>query len=307
MAKIEKINVGGQAVMEGVMMRGPERVAVAVRKPDGTIVLQDRPFSSIIKKVKILGWPILRGAVVLIESLVLGMQALSFSGDVAVEEENGPQKKKSFGDQVWMVLAFVFAFALGLGLFFYLPLILTDWIGVKSGIGFNLVDGVIRIIFFLAYIFLISLWKDIRRVFEYHGAEHKSIFAFEEKKVLTVESAKPYTTLHPRCGTSFLFIVMITSIVIFSFLGRPDNVAERLIRLAFIPFIGGVSYELIKLSDRGSKNKIFKFFIYPGLWLQKITTNEPDEKQLEVAMVALKGALGQDPYVGPSKVEIVTK
>ncbi len=299
--------MGGQAVMEGVMMRGPDRVAVAVRKSDDTIVLQNRPFSSVTKKIKFLGWPLLRGAVVLIESLVLGMQALSFSGDIAVEEEKGPREKKSVWDQVYMIFTFVLAFALGIGLFFYLPLLLTDWIGVKSGIGFNLVDGVIRIVFFLAYVFLISLWKDIRRVFEYHGAEHKSIYAFEEKRALTVESAKSYTTLHPRCGTSFLFIVMITSIVVFSFLGRPENVAERLLRLAFIPLIGGLSYELIKLSDKASKFPLFKFFIYPGLWLQKITTNEPDEKQLEVAMVALKGALGKEPSSGPSKVEIVTR
>jgi uncharacterized protein YqhQ len=299
-----KINVGGQAVMEGVMMRGPKRVAVAVRKANGTIVVKNEPFESITKKINFLGWPLLRGAIVLIESLILGIKALTFSGDVAMEDEKKPVRHSRL-NSVWMAVTVAIAFIFGLGLFFYVPLLLTDAIGVKSGFSFNLVDGIIRLFIFLAYLFFISLFKDIRRVFEYHGAEHKSIFAFEAHRNVDIESAKPYTTHHPRCGTSFLLIVMLVSILVFMFLGRPDTIGDRLIRILFVPVIGGISYELIKLSDKGYKNKFFRFLILPGLWLQKITTKEPDESQLEVALVALKSAIGEEPVVGPSKIEMV--
>ncbi len=201
-----------------------------------------------------------------------------------------------------MALTVVFALALGIAIFFYLPLVITGLFGFDSGFWFNLVDGLIRMIFFLAYLILISRWKEIRRVFEYHGAEHKSIFAYENQKELVVDSARPFTTLHPRCGTSFLLIVMVVSILVFMFLGKPETVAERLVRLAFVPLIGGLSYELIKLSAKAYRYRFFRLFLLPGLWLQKITTVEPDDQQLEVAMVALKCAIGQDPAVGPSKV-----
>jgi len=288
------------------MMRGPERVAVAVRKPDGGIVVKDQPFDSVIKRFKPLGWPILRGAVSLIESLMLGVQALTFSGDVAMEEENRQKGKlkneKSFLDKVWMALTVLFSLVFGLALFFYLPLMLTEWLGAKSGFMFNLVDGILRLVIFLSYIYLISRWKDIQRVFEYHGAEHKSVFAFEDGKELDTNSAKSYTTLHPRCGTSFLLIVMLVSIVVFMFLGRPETVGDRFLRIAFVPLIGGISYEFIKLSDK-ARSPLARAFIKPGLWLQKITTREPDEGQLEVAMVALRAALGKEPKAGPSEVE----
>lgn len=305
-----KVTVGGQAVIEGVMMRAPGRVAVAVRKPNGNIVVKSERFESITQKIKLLGWPFLRGAVVLIESLVLGVRALSFSGDIAVQEEDNDSgqtelKEKSKLAKLWMGITVLFSFVLGLGLFFYVPLILTGLFHLQSGIAFNLVDGIFRLAIFLAYIYFITLWKDIRRIFEYHGAEHKSVFTFEDTKDLNVDSAKPYSTLHPRCGTSFLLIVMLVSIFVFMFLGRPDNIAERLLRLAFVPVIGGISYELIRLSDKGYKNNFFKIFILPGLWLQKLTTREPDESQIEVALVALKSALGEEPKVGLSKVEVL--
>ena len=299
------LTIGGQAVIEGVMMRSPEKVAIAVRKPNGDIVVKSQPFISITKKMKILGWPLIRGGVTLIESMILGVKALTFSGDVAMEEEGVGPKEKNFWDHLWMVLTVVFSFALGLGLFFYVPLLLTELFHLESGFAFNLVDGIIRLLIFLAYIYLITLWKDIRRVFEYHGAEHKSVSAFEDKKGFTIDAAKPYTTLHPRCGTSFLLIVMVVSIIVFMFLGKPDTIGERLIRLAFIPLIGGISYEFIRLSGKGYKYKFFRFFIQPGLWLQKLTTKEPDEGQLEVALVAMKSALGEDPSIGISKVEML--
>ena len=299
------LTIGGQAVLEGVMMRSRERVAVAVRKPSGEIVVRTEPYQSITQKVRVLAWPLLRGAVSLFEALVLGVRALTFSGDVAVDEPDGKEKGKL--DSLWMFLSLAFSFALGLGLFFYVPLLITGLFHFQSGLVFNLVDGLIRLAFFLLYIYLITFFKDIRRVFEYHGAEHKSVHAFERGKELTVEAAKPFTTLHPRCGTSFLLIVMVVSILVFMFLGRPETIGERLLRLAFVPIIGGISYELIRLSGKGYENTFFRFLILPGLWLQKLTTREPDETQLEVAMVALKSALGMDPNLGRSPVEMLSR
>ncbi len=309
MSEQESMAVGGQAVIEGVMMRGADRIAIAVRKPNGNIALKTSPFISIVKRLKFLNIPVFRGAVILIETLFLGVRALSFSGDVAMEEEKkakGDTRGKSKWDDLWMGVTILFSLALGIAFFFYLPLVLTDLLELETGWGFNLVDGLIRLIFFLAYIYLISLWKDIRRVFEYHGAEHKSIFAYEDHLELVPASARPFKTLHPRCGTSFLLIVMVVSILVFMFLGKPETISDRLIRIAFVPLIGGISYEVIKLSARAYKYRFLRFFILPGLWLQKITTQEPDDTQLEVAMVALKSALGMDPHVGPSLVEPVS-
>jgi len=302
--KEEKINVGGQAVIEGVMMRSPERVAVAVRRPDGKIVLQNKSYVSFTKRNKFWGLPIIRGGVILIESMVLGVKALTFSGDIAIAEEekkeaeqNKKKKKKKKEKQSGMSNLMLFgtvAFSLlfGFALFFYLPLILTDLLGAKSGFWFNVVDGIIRTIIFLLYLSLITLWKDIRRVFKYHGAEHQTIFAFEDGKDLNVKNASQYLQYHPRCGTSFIITVLLVSIIVFMFLGRPDTILERLIRFAFIPVIGGLSYEAIKLSDKKKDNPIVKMFIKPGLWLQRITALKPDESMLEVAIVALNGSLG---------------
>ena len=302
----EKIlTIGGQAVIEGVMMRSPEKVAIAVRKPNGDIVVKTHPFISVTKKIKPLGLPVLRGAVTLIEAIYMGIKALSFSGDVALMDGDEPPPQKSVWNHLGMTFTVIISFGLGLGLFFYLPLLLTELLHLESGFMFNLVDGIIRLLIFLAYIYVITMWKDIRRVFEYHGAEHKSVSAFEDHKAFTVEATKPYSTLHPRCGTSFLLIVMIVSILVFMFLGKPETVSERLIRLAFIPLIGGISYEFIRLSAKEYKNKFFRILVQPGLWLQRLTTKEPDESQLEVAIVAMKTALGKEPGVGISKVNIL--
>jgi len=296
--------------MEGVLMRSPDSYAVAVRRPNGDIVVKKAPFTTVTKRLKVLGLPILRGGVILIEALILGVKALSFSGDIAMEEENKKNgkdiAKKSAWDNLWMAATVIFSFILGLALFFYVPLLLTDLFHFENTIAFNLVDGAFRLLFFLTYIYLISLWKEIRRVFEYHGAEHKSVFAFENKKELSVDGARPFTTLHPRCGTSFLLIVMLVSIVVFMFLGKPDTLVERLIRIAFVPLIGGISYEFIRLSGKASKNPVSRLFVLPGLWLQKITTKEPDDSQLEVALVALRCALDLDAQVGDSKIEYMT-
>lgn len=295
MSEEKTINVGGQAIIEGVMMRSPDRIAVAVRRPDGKILLKNNPYKSLTKRYKFWGLPIIRGAVILIESLVIGIKALAFSGDVAVAEEQNKESattKNTGISNLWLIGTIVLALAIGLALFFYLPLVLTDMLGAKTGFWFNIVDGIIRVIIFLLYLSLITLWKDIQRIFQYHGAEHKTIFAFEDGKDLTIENSKNYTPHHPRCGTSFLLTVLLISILVFMFLGRPETIADRLIRLAFVPLIGGISYEIIKLSDKKKHNPVIKFFIKPGLWLQKITAREPDESMLEVALVALKGSLG---------------
>jgi uncharacterized protein YqhQ len=307
LSKEKEVLVGGQAIIEGVMMRSPDRIAMAVRKPDGKIALKSYPYVSLSKRSKFWGFPIIRGAVVLIESMVIGIKALTFSGDIAVAEEQQKQNRKpehatkSGLSNLWLIGTVIFSLAIGLALFFYLPLVLTDLLGAKSGFWFNVVDGALRMTIFLIYLGLITLWKDIRRIFEYHGAEHKTVFAFEDGKDLTIENAKQYSPHHPRCGTSFLLTVLVISVFVFMLLGRPETIVDRLIRLAFVPLIGGISYEAIKLSDRMKNNPLVKLFIKPGLWLQKITAREPDESMLEVAIVALQGSLGisftEDPRV----------
>jgi len=290
--------IGGQAVIEGVMMRSPSAVATAVRKENGKIEITSRAFRGVTAKYKWLDMPIVRGGINLIETLALGMQSLNWSADQAMDEEEreAQAKKKDKGWKQTLALAIpmVIAFVGGLGLFFYLPLMLTEWTGVENSIAFNAIDGVFRLAFFLVYIWAISLWSEMRRVFQYHGAEHKSIFVFETGLPLIPENSQRFTTFHPRCGTSFLLLVMLTSIVVFTFLGKPDTVGERLIRLAFIPVIGGIAYELIKLSVKPAWQRWMQPLILPGLWLQRITTKEPTLDQVEVAMEAAKACLAYE-------------
>jgi len=283
--------VGGQAVIEGVMMRSPTAVATAVRIPDGRIVVRKKPFKSVMRRLKFLNIPILRGGIHLIESLSLGIGSLMYSAEQSLEEERVETETKSLGSTIAMWATIAFSFVLSLGLFFYLPLMITEWMGVTHSIWFNVVDGIVRIILFIAYLWAISQMKDMARVFQYHGSEHMSIHAFENGRDLTPEGARPFTTLHPRCGTSFLFFVMLISLVVFAFLGRPEDIGARLLRLAFVPVIGGLAYEAIKLSGKFKDSIILKPFIWPGLMLQKITTSRPDDDQLEVAMAALKAVL----------------
>jgi uncharacterized protein YqhQ len=283
--------VGGQAVIEGVMMRSPGVIATAVRNPDGRIVIRKKPFKSVIARWKWLNIPVLRGGIHLVETMGLGIDALMFSADQSESEDRIAAEKAPLKDRLWMWATVAFAFVLSLGLFFYLPLLATDWLGAEGTVWFNIVDGIIRVALFILYLLAISRMKDMARVFEYHGAEHKSIHAFEHARPLDAGGARPFTTLHPRCGTSFLFFVMIISILVFMFLGKPENVGEQLLRLAFVPVIGGLAYEAIKLSGKFCDAWWLKPAIAPGLWLQKITTSEPEDDQLEVAMAALRAAL----------------
>jgi uncharacterized protein YqhQ len=305
-------NVGGQAVIEGVMMRSPSSYATAVRLPDGGIVVKKTPFVSLTRRFRFLNLPILRGAIHLVETLIIGVTSLSFSAEQAMEEEREPDGsapsqgngggsgrgrkgagKKGGGGKNRLALAgtLVVSLALGLVLFFFLPLWATELLGIEGGVAFNAVDGAFRLLVFFAYLAAIARWKEMDRVFQYHGAEHKSIYAYENGDPLAPESAAPYTTLHPRCGTSFLLTVMIVSVLVFVLLGRPESWGDRLLRLAFVPVIGGLSYEFTKLSAHPKFQAWIWPSILPGLLLQKVTTQEPTPDMLEVAFVALETSL----------------
>ncbi|MBR2518685.1 MAG: DUF1385 domain-containing protein [Selenomonadaceae bacterium] len=282
---MDKPIVGGQAVIEGVMMRGFGKVATAVREPDGNINVQVKPVTSIADKFPILKLPILRGAVSLFESLILGMRSLSFSAQAAGEEDEQLSDREIIGTVILAILlACVLFLAIPTGaakIFHELtddPLIL------------NLAEGFLRLIIFLVYLFAISQMKDIRRTFQYHGAEHKTIFCYEAGEPLTVENVKKFPRLHPRCGTAFLLIVMLVSIFVFAFLGWPELWLRILSRIILLPLVAGISYELIRFSAR-SKNSFVRLATLPGLWLQYLTTREPDDSMLEVAIKSLESVL----------------
>jgi len=285
--------IGGQAVLEGVMMRSLTGFSVAVRQPDGGVSIKKEKLVSITKKYPFLKVPVLRGSVVLIQSLILGMRALNFSASVASEGEEGEPELSN-----WAVAGtLAFAMLMGVGLFILAPLAITNAIRhyfwpAMGNVAYNAVDGVLRALFFFVYIVSISFMKEIRRLFQYHGAEHKTVYTFEANEELTVDNARPKSTLHPRCGTSFLMFVMAISILVFSLVpSTAPFVVKFGARVVLIPLIAGLAYELIRFSARHLKNPVCRLMIQPGLWLQKITTKEPDDKQLEVAIVALREAL----------------
>ena len=279
-------SVGGQAVIEGVMMRGKDRIAVAVRKEDNSIVTQCDPLNSVLIKYPFLKLPILRGFIALIESLVLGVQALNFSANQAAGE--GEEIKP-----IEMFFTLLLSLALAGGLFIVAPALTIDLFHrfTDNVIVVNFLEGIVRIIIFLIYVYAISRLPDIQRVFQYHGAEHKVIHAHEAGEELTVGNAMKYNAVHPRCGTSFLLIVMVISVFAFSLLGKQDMIARVGSRFLLVPLIAGVSYEFLKISGKYPNHPLLRIFILPGLWLQQLTTREPDEKQVEVAIVALKKVL----------------
>lgn len=285
--------IGGQAVIEGVMMRSPGKVATAVRLPDGTIQVQTREFVSISRRAKFFGLPIVRGAVVLVESLRIGVQALAFSAEAAVQTpKDTPPSQKRFGTLgLGMGFTVAVSFLLGFLIFFYLPLKLTDLTGVRQGLLYNLIDGVIRLVFFMIYILAVGSWKEMQRVFMYHGAEHKTIHNLESGKDLTPETAQTFSRFHPRCGTSFLFLVVIVSFFVFAFLGRPDTWQARVLRFALIPVIAGISFEIIRFAGAHYDKPWVRWISEPGLKLQRLTTREPSSDMLEVAIKALRAVL----------------
>jgi uncharacterized protein YqhQ len=285
--------IGGQAVIEGVMMRSPRMVATAVRLSDGQIQIKADPFVSISRRVRIFGLPIVRGAVVLVESLRIGVGALAFSADVAVQsEQQKPKTARRFGTLgLGMGATVLVSFLLGFLVFFYLPLKLTDLTGVRDSFTYNLIDGMIRLVFFLGYVGAIGFWGEMRRVFMYHGAEHKTIHNLESGLPLTPENAAGFSRFHPRCGTSFLFLVVIVSFIVFAFLGRPDTVGQRLLRFSLIPVIAGVSFEIIRFAGAHYDKPWVRWVSAPGMTLQRLTTREPSRDMLEVAIAALTSVL----------------
>jgi uncharacterized protein YqhQ len=289
--------VGGQAVLDGVMMRSARGYAVAVRKPDGTVAVDRAAVPSPARKFPLLKLPILRGSAVLLQSLFLGFRALSFAAHHSVAEEDRPAGSSDRATSAAIAGAMAVAVLLGIGLFLFLPLLATNAIKARLGGGmgtfaFNAVDGAIRVLLFFGYLLAISRMRDIQRVFEYHGAEHKVVYTFEAGETLTVENARAKSRLHPRCGTSFLLFVLALSVAIFAFVPSSAPLAVKLAsRLVLIPVIAGLAYETIRFSSRHVDNPALRLLIAPGLLLQKITTREPNDAQIEIALTALREAL----------------
>lgn len=290
-----RISIGGQAVIEGVMMRSPSYIATAVRKPSGEIVYKKTKISS--NKGKLAEIPFVRGAVMLFDALVLGIKELTFSANEAEEKEEEQITQKE------AILTTIVSLGLGVGLFIVLPSLIGSFLFFDNKLYSNILEAVLRLVFFILYIWLISFSKEIKRVYQYHGAEHKSIYAYENQLELTPENAKKFTTLHPRCGTSFLLIVMFIAIIVFSTIDfifpTPTTIAGKilvkvLLRVLLMPLIAGISYEIQRYSSKHLDNPIIKAIAFPGLSLQRITTKEPDLQQLEVAIVAIKAALNEN-------------
>jgi len=288
--------IGGQAVLEGVMMRSLTGYSVAVRQPNGEVAIKKDKLVSITAKYPFLKFPVLRGSVVLIQSLILGMRALNYSASVATENEAGEQEMSNWA----MASTMIVALAMGVGVFILAPLGITNLIRHyfaphMGNIAYNAIDGLLRAVFFFVYIISISFMSEIKRVFQYHGAEHKTVYTFEANEELTVENARTKSTLHPRCGTSFLMFVMAISILVFSLVPSTVPFAVKfLARVVLIPLIAGLAYEVIRFSARHLGNPVCRLLTRPGMLLQKITTNEPDDLQLAVAITALKEALMYD-------------
>lgn len=297
----KKPNVGGQAVIEGVMMRGKTHVAVAVRQPDGEISVDVRPVNSISDRYPILKKPFLRGVVSLVESLVMGMKALAYSAQVSGDEDEKLDSKE-------MALTIAVSAGLAILLFIVIPTWSMRFLTglTQDHMALNLAEGVLRMAIFLAYIAAISSMNDIQRVFQYHGAEHKTIYTYEAGLPLKVENVRPFSTLHPRCGTNFLMIVMLISMFIFTFLGWPSLLERIASRIILMPVIAGVSYELIRYAGAHTDNPLVRIAITPGLLLQKLTTRQPDDSQIEVAIASLKAVvppedLAQEPEACPEE------
>lgn len=289
----KKPNIGGQAVIEGVMMRAPKKFVIAVRKSEEEIVLKKEEVK--IDSNRLFKKPLIRGLIALYDALILGIRALNFSAYHSTGEGEEHVSKWA------MFLSMATGIGLGLLLFIYLPLQVTElskyvWPQVEhSALLYNGIDGIVRVIFFVIYVWAISFMKDIQRVFQYHGAEHKAIFTYEQGLDLTVENAREQSRFHPRCGTSFLIILMLVCIMVFSLIPNDAHFLIKLGgRLVFVPVIAGISYEILKLSGKYFKNPIVKLLILPGLLVQKITTQEPDDEQLEVAIISIKASLDME-------------
>src|SRR6266536_4065250 len=284
--------IGGQAVLEGVMMRGPSNWALAVRKPDGEIAEVNRPIRSVMARHWLFRLPIVRGIIALGESLAIGFRALAISANYAAQEE---------GEEVETELsrgALIFAFAIAIGfalmLFKVTPALITNWLPIKSTGWFVIVEGLIRVTIFVVYLSLISLLPDLRRVFQYHAAEHKAINAYEAGEELEPEIVQRQSLIHPRCGTAFLLWVMVLAVFVFAFFGRPAWYWLIATRVLLLPFIAGIAYELIRFAGKHQHSRVLMTILAPGLWLQRLTTREPTLDQLEVSIRALREVLARE-------------
>ena len=299
----EETLVGGQAVLEGVMMRSPHAWAIACRKPSGEVSTHSEPLERLSEKHKWMGWPVMRGVITLGHAMSLGFRALKFSANVALDEIPANEKGKKLEISGWVAAVNVI-FSVGFFIFMYkfLPLVAaTELKRVNPVFGqqivFNLVDGVIRIALFLFFIWAVSLWRDIHRVYEYHGAEHKTVYAFENGDPLETGAVQKYSTYHPRCGTSFLMTVMLISILVYTVIPVTTFWTRFAVRIALLPVIAGLSYEIIRFAAK-HRGSLFALMTAPGLWLQRITTQPPTDDQAECAIVALEQAMAVEKQRG---------
>lgn len=293
--KKPELMIGGQAVMEGVLMRSNENYAVAVRKNNGKIIVKKENYISITKRNKFLGLPFIRGVVMMGETIYLGYNALTFSANQALPETAKKDGKKQELGTAELVITLAVSIVFVLALFKFLPLLIATLVKDKLGgsnLLFNIIDGAAKFMIFIIYLLAISLMKDVQRLFQYHGAEHKSVYCYENNKKLTVENVKKYSKAHPRCGTTFILVVVLLSIIFYLFIPFSMNFwLKLLIRIAFLPVITGIAYEWIKLTGKHTHSKFMKILSFPGLLVQGLTTREPDNKQIEVAIKALKAVI----------------
>jgi uncharacterized protein YqhQ len=301
--------IGGQAVLEGVMMRGPTAWALAVRKPDGGIAELNRPISSALARHRWLRAPVIRGVVALGESLAIGFRALAVSAQYAAQEEGTDEDGNPSVELSRTQLIFAFAIAIGfaVALFKVSPALITNWLPIESTSWFVIVEGLIRVGIFIAYLSLISLWPDLRRVFQYHAAEHKAINAYEAGDPLEPEAVQRHSLLHVRCGTAFLLYVMVVAIFVFAFFGQPAWYWLILSRILALPLIAGIAYEIIRFAGRHPGNPFLRTLLAPGLWLQRLTTRQPSLDQIEVSIRALREVLRLEGRLTPEerKVEVM--
>jgi uncharacterized protein YqhQ len=299
--------IGGQAVLEGVMMRGPSNWTLAVRKVDGEIATVEREVSSVMVRHRFFRLPIIRGIIALGESLAIGFRALAISANYAAQEEGDDEEVSTEIGRGALIFAFVIAIGFALVLFKVTPALITSWLPIDQTGLFVVVEGLIRVSIFILYLVLISFLPDLKRVFQYHAAEHKAINAYEAGEDLTPETVQRYSLIHPRCGTAFLLWVMVIAIFVFAFFGQPEWYWLILSRIALLPVIAGIAYELIRFAGRHTGNRALMTLLAPGLWLQRLTTREPSLDQLEVSIRALKDVLRREGRLDPAerKVEVM--
>jgi uncharacterized protein YqhQ len=299
--------IGGQAVLEGVMMRGPSNWSLAVRKPDGEIAQLNHEINSVMARHRIFRLPIIRGVIALGESLAIGFRALAISANYAAQEEGDEEEVSTEIGRGALIFAFAIAIGFALLLFKVTPALLTSWLPIEATGAFVVVEGLIRVTIFILYLVLISFLPDLKRVFQYHAAEHKAINAYEAGEELSPERVQRFSLIHPRCGTAFLLWVMVIAIFVFAFFGQPAWYWLITSRILLLPVIAGIAYELIRFAGNHTSNRILMTLLAPGLWLQRLTTREPTLDQLEVSISALKEVLQREGRLDPEerKVEVM--